>query len=116
MSQTERLHQIQRLLTTHRAVPLATIVERLSVSKATAKRELAYMRDRLQAPIVWDRELRGYRLEGPFALPALYLTSAEIHALLVLHHLVARMQPSSLDEHGSPAQSAPQADRQQQRR
>jgi predicted DNA-binding transcriptional regulator YafY len=102
MSQTERLQEIQRLLTNRRAVPLATIMEQLGVSRATAKRELAYMRDRLQAPIVWDRELRGYRLEAPFSLPAVYLTSAEIHSLLVLHHLVARMQPSFLDEHPDP--------------
>ncbi len=102
MSQTERLQEIQRLLTTRRAVSLETIMQRLSVSKATAKREIAYMRDRLQAPIVWDRELRGYRLDGPFSLPAVYLTSAEIHALLVLHRLVNRIQPSFLDEHIEP--------------
>ena len=102
MSQTERLQEIQRLLTTRRSVSLSTIMERLSISRATAKRELAYLRDRLQAPIVWDRELRGYRLEGQFSLPAVYLTGSEIQALLVLHHLIARIQPSFLDEHLEP--------------
>jgi predicted DNA-binding transcriptional regulator YafY len=102
MSQTERLQVIQKLLTTHRSVSLQTIMERLSISRATAKREIAYMRDRLQAPIVWDRELRGYRLEGSFSLPAVYLNSSEINALLVLHQLVVRIQPSFLDEHLEP--------------
>jgi predicted DNA-binding transcriptional regulator YafY len=63
---------------------------------------LTYLKDRLRAPIIWDRELRGYRLDGPFSLPAVYLNSAEIHALLVLHQLVARIQPSFLDEQLEP--------------
>jgi predicted DNA-binding transcriptional regulator YafY len=60
------------------------------------------MKDRLHAPIVWDRGRRGYRLDGPFNLPALYLTDAEIHAVLVLHELVARIQPGFLGEHLAP--------------
>lgn len=60
------------------------------------------MKDRLQAPIRWDRELRGYRLEGDSSVPAIYFSGAEVHALLVLHELVARMQPSVLNEELAP--------------
>jgi predicted DNA-binding transcriptional regulator YafY len=102
MSQMERLHEIERLLKSRRAVPLETITDELSVSRSTIVRDITYLRDRLQAPIIWDRELRGYRLGGPFSLPAVYLTSAEVHALLVLHQLVERIQPSFLDEHLEP--------------
>lgn len=102
MSRMEGLWEIERLLRARRAVPLATIVEETGASRATIVRDLTYLKDRLQAPIQWDRELRGYRLEGPSSVPAIYFSGAEIHALLVLHELVARMQPSVLKEELEP--------------
>ena len=102
MSQMERMYEIDRLLKSRRTVPLKFFMERLSVSRATVVRDLTYMKDRLRAPIFWDRELRGYRLDGPFSLPSLYLTDAELQALLLLHQLVSRIQPSFLDEHLQP--------------
>jgi predicted DNA-binding transcriptional regulator YafY len=102
MSQAERFYEIDRILKTHRVVPLSRFMEELRVSRATIIRDLTYLKDRLRAPIVWDRDLRGYRLDGPSTLPAIYLNSAEIHALLVLHQLVTRIQPSFLDEQVRP--------------
>ncbi len=102
MSQMERMYEIDRLLKSRRATPLEVFMESTSASRATIVRDLTYMKDRLRAPIVWDRDQRGYKLDGPFTLPALYLSEAEIHALLVLHHLVARIQPSFLDEQLEP--------------
>ena len=102
MSQMERMYEIDRLLKSRRATPLEVFMENTSASRATIIRDLTYLKDRLRAPVVWDRELRGYRLDGPFSLPAVYLNEAEIHALLVLHELVSRIQPSFLDEHMEP--------------
>jgi predicted DNA-binding transcriptional regulator YafY len=102
MSQMERMYEIDRLLKSRRATSVEVFMENTSASRATIIRDLTYMKDRLRAPIVWDRELRGYRLDGPFSLPALYLNEAEIHALLVLYELVARIQPSFLDQHLEP--------------
>jgi len=34
------------------------MLETLEVSRATFKRDIEYMRDRLNYPIVWDREAR----------------------------------------------------------
>jgi predicted DNA-binding transcriptional regulator YafY len=56
----------------------------------------------MQMPIVWDRELGGYRLdEGAatahlFQLPGLWFSSEEIHALLTMEHLLERLQPGLL--------------------
>jgi predicted DNA-binding transcriptional regulator YafY len=97
MSQMERMYEIDRLLKSRRTTPLEVFMESTSASRATIIRDLTYMKHRLRAPVVWDRELRGYRLAGPFSLPAVYLNEAEIHALLV-----ARIQPSFLDEHLEP--------------
>lgn len=61
VNRTERLQLIDQLLHERRAVPLALFLYTLSVSRATFKCDLEYLRERLHAPIVWDREAGGYR-------------------------------------------------------
>ena len=102
MSQMERIYEINRLLSSRRSTPLGAMMEATASSHSSVVRDLTYMRDRLRAPITWDRDRRGYCLDRPFSLPALYLNDAEIHALLVLHQLVARIQPAFLAEHVEP--------------
>lgn len=102
MGALERIYKIERLLKRNRAVPMRRLIEELEVSPATIKRDIAYLRDRLNAPIVWDRNLRGYRLDGDYSIPALYLTGAELQALLVLDHLIARIQPELLGSYTAP--------------
>ncbi len=90
------------MLREQRAVPFATLLERLEVSRATLKRDLEYMRSRLHAPIVYDRNAGGYTLgsaqapEARFELPGLWFSPAEIHALLTLQHLVSHLRTGSL--------------------
>ncbi len=99
MGVLERVYRIERLLKQNRAVPMRRLLEELEVSRSTVKRDLDYLRDRLNAPIVWDAELGGYRFDGDYSIPALYLTASEIQALLVLDHLVGRIQPELLGPH-----------------
>ncbi len=102
MDRTERFYKIQRLLTQRRIVPRDTFVEELEVSRATFKRDLEYLRDRLHMPIVWNRELGGYELDNSastahlFQLPGLWFSSEEIHALLTMEHLLEKLQPGLL--------------------
>lgn len=65
----------------------------LEVSPATLKRDLAFMRDRFNAPIVFDRDQQGYRLDaqlsGPqYALPGLWLSSQELIGLLSAYQIL----------------------------
>ena len=62
MDRTERFYKIDRLLRQNRVVSLETFLDELSVSRATFKRDLEYLRDRLNAPIEYDRDLGGYAL------------------------------------------------------
>ncbi len=113
MSQVERIFEIHKMLENSRAVPLQRMMEKLEVSRATVKRDLEYMRDRLQAPILYDRELRGYRYapeatgggEGalPYQLPGVWLTSEEMHALLLLRDFVEQLDSRVLAEALQPA-------------
>ncbi|MCK9284544.1 MAG: YafY family transcriptional regulator [Rhodocyclaceae bacterium] len=102
MDRTERFYKIDLLLSEQRIVPFAVLEERLGVSRATIKRDLEYMRNRLHAPIVWDRERRGYRFEqvqrgsAQYELPGLWFSPAEIHALLTMQHLLTGIEGGGL--------------------
>ena len=103
----ERLQRMVQMLKAQRVVPRRTFLQRLEVSPATFKRDLEYLRDRLGAPVVWDREQRGYRFDSRqagagFELPGLWFNSQEIHALLTMHQLLDALQPSLLTPHIEP--------------
>lgn len=107
MSQLDRIYQIDRLLRARRLVPLAVFLDELEISRATFKRDLEFLRDRFNAPLVWDRERRGYCYEeagaGPkFSLPELWFSPDEAYALLTLQHLVSSLEPRLLDEQLDP--------------
>lgn len=102
MDRTERFYKIERMLRELRVVTFATMRERLEVSPATLKRDLEYMRNRLHAPIDYDREAGGYRLAESahaaerYELPGMWFSPAEIHALLTMQHLIANLRTGGL--------------------
>ncbi len=108
MDRTERFYKIDHILASRRAAPMALLVEELGVSLATVKRDLEYLRDRLNAPIVWDRSLRGYRYAEAhpgaprYALPGLWFNATEAHALMTMEHLLTNLQPGLLGPHIEP--------------
>lgn len=112
MDRTERFYKIDQLLGKHRIVPFSMFEERLGVSRATIKRDLEYMRNRLHAPIIWDRELRGYRFDSvhrgasQYELPGLWFSASEIHALLTMQHLLSGLDTGGLlASHVAPLQN-----------
>lgn len=103
MSALERIFQIDQILAERRFVPRQELQERLGISWATLKRDLAYLKDRLNAPIIFDRDLGGYRFEtdnpqaGPqYKLPGLWFSAEEIHALLTMQHLLSQLDTGGL--------------------
>mgnify|MGYP001329483762 CR=1 FL=1 len=106
MDRTERFHLIDMMLSRPEPATFDRLLERLEVSRATLKRDLEYLRNRLNAPIVWDRETRGYRYRrgaetgaevGPqYELPGLWFSAEEIHALLTMQHLLANLDAGGL--------------------
>ncbi len=66
------------------------------VSPATLKRDLQVLRERMDAPIVYDRGDDAYRFapgaaesSANRALPGVWFSETEIHALLSMHQLIA---------------------------
>jgi predicted DNA-binding transcriptional regulator YafY len=108
MDRTERFYKIQGLLERRGTVRLDEFLGELSISRATFKRDLEYLRDRLHAPIEWDRETRGYRFTPPnpdapkFQLPGLWFNASEIRALLTMQHLLENLRPGLLGPHVQP--------------
>ena len=103
MDQTERFYKIETLLRRRKSVGFAELLAVLEVSRSTLKRDLDYLRNRMHAPIVWDRTIRGYRFEEPagidqgsHALPGLWFSASEIHALLTVLHLLENLDSGAL--------------------
>ena len=97
MSNTDRLYRIESLIKQRGQVTLESLMAELEVSRATLKRDLAYLRDRMGAPIEYDRFLGGYTLrqEGQdgrgdkHELPGLWFSERELYALLTAHQLLS---------------------------
>lgn len=108
MSQTERIYKIERLLKNLRFVPRQRFLRDLGVSPATFKRDLQLLRDRLNAPIPYDRAQGGYRLGTPAGgeprqeLPGVWFSSTEAQALLTFYHFLENLEPGLLASHIEP--------------
>lgn len=103
MDRTERFYKIDQIINERQLVPFKDLQDELEISRATLKRDLEYMRNRLNAPIIWDRDLGGYRFDkvspqigGQYELPGLWFNSSEVHALLTMQHLLANVDPGGI--------------------
>lgn len=101
MNQTERYYRIDQLIRDRGFISFADLQRELEVSRATLKRDLAHLRERLNAPIVYDRDAGGYRYDrqaiGPrFQLPGVWFSADECFALLTMHQLLQDLDPGGI--------------------
>jgi predicted DNA-binding transcriptional regulator YafY len=96
MDRTERFYKIELLIRNRGGASFQTLLGELEVSPATLKRDLQYLRERMDAPIVYDRGDDAYRFAPGAAdrarnheLPGLWFSEPEIHALLSMHQLIS---------------------------
>ncbi|SFR94035.1 Predicted DNA-binding transcriptional regulator YafY, contains an HTH and WYL domains [Mitsuaria sp. PDC51] len=100
MDRTERFYKIEMLIRSRGCVSFAEMRELLEVSPATLKRDLQYLRERMDAPIEYDATENGYRFGQQWRgqrheLPGVWFSEKELHALLTMHQMMA-----GLDENG----------------
>jgi predicted DNA-binding transcriptional regulator YafY len=104
MERLERFYRMQAMLRNRRLVRTQDFLEELEVSRATFKRDLEYMKDRMHAPIVYDRHHEAYRFDEQVAdndvwqLPGLWFNADELRALLTMDQLLGDLQPGVLSE------------------
>jgi predicted DNA-binding transcriptional regulator YafY len=99
VDRTERFYKIQQLIHRQKVVPARRFRDELEISPATFKRDLEYLRSRLNIPIVWDREANGYRYDPEAQvqeLPGLWFSAQEIYALLTMKQLLENLEPGLL--------------------
>jgi predicted DNA-binding transcriptional regulator YafY len=101
MSKTERLYKIERLVGQRRAISFDDLQRELEVSRATLHRDLQFLRDRLGAPIVFDRERQGYCFvdgdeAGRHQLPGLWFSEPELYSLLLARQLLASIDAEAM--------------------
>lgn len=68
MSQMERIFFLNRMIRKNGKVTVRQVHERFEVSDRQVKRDIEYMRNRLNAPIDYSHDLHGYHFSGPFDL------------------------------------------------
>ena len=103
LAQTDRLFKLKHWLDAGRCLTPEFLGRELEVSRSTLKRDVALVRDRLNAPLVWDEHQRGWRLDhkqaqvGPqYELPGMWFSAEEVHALLTMQHLLSNLDTGGL--------------------
>jgi len=109
MDRNERIHALHRIFkSARRPVTVPQLMDELGCSRATAYRDIAYLRDALMAPVSGDGEAGFFYDKGEddrFELPGLWLNSEELHALLVAQALMGRTGGNVLNTALAPLQS-----------
>ena len=101
MSDMERLHRIKYMIQARKCVPKQAFLDELEISDATFKRDLEYLRSRMNASIIYDRFSGGYKFENPqdeekTELPGLWFSEKEATALVLMQHLLSSLDQSGL--------------------
>ncbi len=99
MSEIARLYRYKGLLSRRGAISASAIQAELEISPATFKRDIAKLRDQLHVPIIFDRDLGGYRMEQGHTdseLPGLWFSHDELLALLTIQQLLSQLEPTVL--------------------
>ena len=103
MSQIERLYKLKSYLDAGRCLTRSFLLEDLQTKPSSLKRDIAHLRNRMGAPIVFDRERGGWRLDKQavpvgtqYELPGLWLAADEMHALLSIQHLLVNLDAGGL--------------------
>ena len=96
MSKTERVYKIEMLIRNRGVVSFRTLLGEMEVSPATLKRDLEFLRDRLGAPIEYNRFLNGYRFGdhdrgARHELPGLWFDERELYSLLAANQLLGEL-------------------------
>lgn len=90
----DRIYDLHKILSKRSTpIPLGDILSQMECSRATFNRVKRHMTDFLGAPIVYSREFGGYYYaqQGAdhYELPGIWLNQEELHALMLIHGLLA---------------------------
>ena len=106
MNQLDRLYQLERLLRSRQALGRDSLLHELEISRATLKRYLELLRDRMNVPVVYDRDSNTYAISQPEdkhqagtqrqELPGVWFNQQEIIALLTMYQLITGLDAAGM--------------------
>ena len=105
MDKFDRIFQLHAIFSSRRTpVPLEDLQARLECSRSTVLRAISALKDHLNAPVVFDKEVGGYHYGKPetgeaFELPGLWFTAHELQALALMQRLIKDAGGGLLEEH-----------------
>lgn len=106
MDKFDRIYELHGILSNRRTpIGLTDLAQRLECSGSTVYRLIGELRDRLGAPIEFNKELNGYayaQTAGKYELPGLWFSAKELQALVMLQKLLSSLGPGLLEEYLAP--------------
>lgn len=106
MEQTERIYWIKHRLVQKGRFTRQEVMARFEYSRASFKRDLDYMRDRLSMPIEWSASRQAYVVAPGTTLqelPGVWFSAAEVQGLLTIEHLLESLGSAPLAGQLAPA-------------
>ncbi len=74
-----------------------TLAQKFEISAKTAQRDIDFLRDRLNAPLVYNPQKRGYAYEdGSYDLPGVWINADELAVLLIASRLASTIPDRGL--------------------
>ena len=83
----ERMYKYINLLEIRRFITASELMGEMEISRSTLKRDIAFLRDRFDVPIVYDRDLGAYKLDKSLErnrIPGLWFNSKEVQLLRLI--------------------------------
>ncbi len=109
MSGIERLYKIcRRLQSARQPIKASSLCAEFEVDRSTIMRDIALLRDRLNAPIRSSRNPGGFYFDPDapkFELPGIWFSANEARTLVTLSHLIHTLEPSVLKDHLRPVEA-----------
>ena len=100
MSQIDRIYRMKQMLASGRVMTRQHYIDAFGTTLSTFKRDLALLRDQIEAPVVWDSKAAGYCLETAQAsgetkaeLPGMWFTDRELMSLISVEALLQQIEP-----------------------
>lgn len=97
-SSLERLVAIHSAISSGEWSTASAMAAELGVSQRTIERDIEFLRDRLHAPIRFDRKAHRYYYDRPFVFPTLRLTEGEMIVFLLGEMLLKQWVGSPYEE------------------
>ena len=104
MNQLDRLYQLERLLLSRQSLGRDALIHELEISRATLKRYLELLRNRMNVPVVYDRDSNTYAISQSVGngevqrqeLPGVWFSQQEIVALLTMYQIIAGLDSAGM--------------------